>query len=145
MTGDSDRAHDTRPSIDQLEAERDRLLAELATLKEALLSERQEHRLTKSHFEDLNRQITEVFDSTSWKAGAPIRALGTIRRRSGVVTHLIRGVNRRRLTTLGRLLRQGDLATVRQRLTVIGRMSDRRSASDIAGMSARSGGRRTSL
>ena len=92
-------------------------------LKDALLAERREHRVTRSHFEDLNRQITEVFDSTSWKAGAPIRVLGTLRRRSKVVTHLVQGLNRRRLTTLWRLLRQGDLATIRQRLTVVGRMS----------------------
>ena len=123
MSDEQERSAGQDQSLEDIRAERDRLQAELSLLKEALLAERREHRLTRSHFEDLNRQITEVFDSTSWKAGAPIRALGTVRRRSKVVAHLVQGLNRRRLTTLWRLLRQGDLATIRQRLTVVGRMS----------------------
>jgi len=119
---------DARPSpesssLPELRAERDRLKKELSALREALLAERRDHRLTRSHFEDLNRQITEVFDSTSWKAGAPIRVLGNLRRRSVVLPRLAGAVNRRRLTTTWRLLRQGDLATIRQRLTVVGSMA----------------------
>ncbi len=116
---------DARPSPDrhspqEWRAEEDRLKKELAAVREALLAERREHRVTRSHFEDLNRQITEVFDSTSWKAGAPIRVLGNLRRRSAVLSRLVGAMNRRRLTTTWRLLRQGDLATIRQRLTVVG-------------------------
>ena len=111
------------PSLQELQAERDRLKKELSALREALLAERRDHRVTRSHFQDLNRQITEVFDSTSWKAGAPIRVVGNLRRRSAVVPRLVGALNKRRLTTTWRLLRQGDLATIRQRLTVVGSMA----------------------
>ncbi len=110
-------------SFEELRAERDRLKKELATLRDSLLAERRDHRLTRSHFEDLNRQITEVFDSTSWKAGAPIRVLGNLRRRLAVVPRLVGALDRRRAATLWRLLRQGDLATIKQRLTVVGSMA----------------------
>jgi glycosyltransferase involved in cell wall biosynthesis len=114
---------DENLSLGELRAERDRLEKELSILREALLAERRDHRLTRSHFQDLNRQITEVFDSTSWKAGAPIRVLGTVRRRMPVVPHLVGALNRRRVSTLWRLLRQGDLTTIRQRLTVVGNLA----------------------
>jgi glycosyltransferase involved in cell wall biosynthesis len=110
-------------SLEELRAERDGLLSELTSLREALLAERRSHRLTQAELDDCYRQITEVFDSRAWKVGAPIRALGTVQRRFHTFPRLIRSVNKRRLTTTWRLLRQGELKTIGQRLTVVGRMA----------------------
>jgi hypothetical protein len=65
VSQESDPSAGQEESLEDIRAERDRLLAELSSLKAALVAESREHRVTRSHFEDLNRQITEVFDSTS--------------------------------------------------------------------------------
>lgn len=63
--------------------------------------------------DDLYQQLQEIQGSTAWRASAPIRALGTARRRAAP---LLPYVNARRVRAAARLAVRGDFATMRQRL-----------------------------
>lgn len=92
--------------LDRAQGARDQLERRLAEAEQA-------HESQAGLADDLYRQLQEMRGSTAWRAAAPIRALGTARRRA---MPLLPYVNARRMRAATRLALRGDLATMRQRL-----------------------------
>lgn len=65
-------------------------------------------------------QLEAVMSSTAWRSTAPARNAVTSLRRARATIEVLRGqVNRRRVVAAVELLRSGDVATVRQRITAV--------------------------
>jgi glycosyltransferase involved in cell wall biosynthesis len=99
LTVASERAASLRAEADEARAEADEARAEVLE--------------SVGVADDAYRQLQEILGSTAWKAAAPVRALGTARRRAAP---LLPYVNARRVRAAARLAVRGDLATMRQRL-----------------------------
>lgn len=92
----TERIHRLRLAIDAAEsrwATRERefaaqmqvALADIAHLQGALDNENAEITKQKAYIDNLEAQLREIFSSTAWKFLAPLRALGKLRRRIGIL------------------------------------------------------------